>query len=133
MNKPIRTTKQRTAILAALNNADDFMTAQQLHDLLKSDGESVGLATVYRNMQPLVDAGLVDVIITDSGEAIYRQCATDAHHHHLVCRECGKTIEFLAPQLESWAHEVAENNGFTAIQHTMEIFGLCPAHSSSEA
>lgn len=129
MNKPIRTTKQRTAILAALKSAQDFMTAQQLHDTLKADGESVGLATVYRNMQPLVDAGLVDVIITDSGEAIYRQCDTSDHHHHLVCRECGKTVEFLAPKLESWAHEVADRNGFTQIQHTMEIFGLCPVHA----
>lgn len=130
MNKPIRTTKQRTAILAALESAEDFMTAQQLHDLLKADGESVGLATVYRNMQPLVDAGLVDVIITDTGEAIYRQCNTADHHHHLVCRVCGKTVEFLAPKLETWAHEVADSNGFTSIQHTMEIFGLCPDHGA---
>lgn len=133
MTKQIRTTKQRTAILKALKNAQDFMTAQQLHDLLKADGESVGLATVYRNMQPLVDAGLVDVIITDSGEAIYRQCDTADHHHHLVCRECGATVEFLAPKLEDWAHEVAKKNGFSNVQHTMEIFGLCPEHTSASA
>lgn len=133
MNTPIlRTTRQRTAILAALEQAADFMTAQQLHDLLKADGESVGLATVYRNMQPLVDAGLVDVIITDSGEAIYRQCESTDHHHHLVCRECGKTVEFLAPQLEQWAHSIAAKNGFTGISHTMEIFGQCPDHPSKD-
>lgn len=131
--KPLRTTKQRTAILGALESAQDFITAQQLHDLLRADGESVGLATVYRNMQPLVDAGLVDVIITDSGEAIYRQCTTGSHHHHLVCRTCGKTIEFLPPELEGWANKVAEENGFTEIEHTLEIFGLCPDCSASSA
>ncbi len=131
--KPLRTTKQRTAILRALKSAEDFMTAQQLHDLLRADGESVGLATVYRNMQPLVDAGLVDVIITDSGEAIYRQCTTDSHHHHLVCRACGKTIEFLPPELEEWANKIAHENGFTEIEHTMEIFGLCPECSTTSA
>lgn len=126
INTLIRTTKQRTAILKALTEADDFMTAQQLHELLKADGESVGLATVYRNMQPLVDAGLVDVIVADNGEAIYRQCSTGDHHHHLVCRSCGKTVEFAAPELEKMAHSVADQNGYTGIQHTMEIFGYCP-------
>lgn len=129
----IRTTKQRTAILKALSQAQDFMTAQQLHELLKADGESVGLATVYRNMQPLVDAGLVDVIVADNGEAIYRQCSTDSHHHHLVCRQCGKTIEFKAPNLEDFAHQVAAQNGFTDIEHTMEIFGFCPECAKSKS
>ena len=131
--KPLRTTKQRTAILRALESAKDFMTAQQLHDLLRADGESVGLATVYRNMQPLVDAGLVDVIITDSGEAIYRQCTTESHHHHLVCRTCGKTIQFPPPELEEWANTIARENGFTQIEHTMEIFGSCPECSAASA
>ncbi|WP_058234160.1 Fur family transcriptional regulator [Devriesea agamarum] len=126
-----RTTKQRTAILSALADADDFLTAQQLHELMKQTGQGVGLATVYRNLTALASAGLVDVLRTDDGESIYRQCDAGGHHHHLVCRRCGATVEFTAEPMESWADNVAGQHGFTDIRHTMEIFGLCPACSAS--
>ncbi|MCT1557154.1 transcriptional repressor [Helcobacillus massiliensis] len=131
MTKVVRQTRQRTAILNCLATERDFMTAQQLYDLLRDDDQPVGLATVYRNLQSLVDAGLVDVLITDEGEAIYRQCRIEEHHHHLLCRVCGHTIEFVAPELERWAHRIAQENGFTDLHHTMEIYGLCPKHQES--
>lgn len=120
-----RTTRQRTAILETLSRQHEFRSAQQLHDQLRSDGETVGLATVYRNLQSLADAGEVDVLVTDDGEAIYRQCAEEEHHHHLVCRSCGRTVEFTADDLETWAQDTAARHGFTSVSHTMEIFGLC--------
>lgn len=123
-----RTTRQRTAILAALGRQDDFRSAQQIHEQMRADGDPVGLATVYRNLQTLAESGQIDVLVSDDGESIYRQCAEEAHHHHLVCRECGRTIEFLAPEMEEWARRVAAEHGFTDVQHTMEIFGLCPEH-----
>lgn len=124
-----RTTRQRTAILAALGRQDDFRSAQQIHEQMRADGDPVGLATVYRNLQTLAESGQIDVLVSDDGESIYRQCAEEAHHHHLVCRECGRTIEFLAPEMEEWTRRVAAEHGFTDVQHTMEIFGLCPEHS----
>lgn len=128
-----RTTKQRTALLAALGRQDDFRSAQQIHEQMRTDGEAVGLATVYRNLQTLADNGQVDVLVTDDGESIYRQCAQDNHHHHLVCRECGRTVEFLAPQLEEWTRAIADEHGYLDVQHTMEIFGLCPEHAEAAA
>ena len=62
---------------------------------------------------------------TGSGEAVYRRCATDAHHHHLVCRRCGATVEIEGPAVESWAQRMAEAHGFSELSHTAEIFGLC--------
>lgn len=126
-----RTTRQRTALLATLGRQEDFRSAQQIHEQMRADGETVGLATVYRNLQTLAESGQVDVLVTDDGESIYRQCAQESHHHHLVCRECGRTVEFLAPQLEEWTRTVAAEHGYTDLQHTMEIFGLCPEHSTS--
>lgn len=128
-----RTTKQRTAILDALAEQEDFRSAQQLHDDLRSAGQAVGLATVYRNLQALAAGGQVDVLVTDDGESIYRQCAEEAHHHHLVCRECGSTVEFQAPELEEWTRAIAAAHGFTDVHHTMEVFGLCPEHEAGEA
>ena len=77
--------------------ADDFTSAQDLHARLRTEGHKVGLATVYRALQTLADQGQVDVLRTDDGEAVYRRCSTGAHHHHLVCRSCGRTVEVEGP------------------------------------
>lgn len=119
-----RQTRQRTAVKAALDSRDDFMSAQQLHDLLRHQGESVGLTTVYRSLQGLAEAGEVDLLVTDDGETVYRRCSPE-HHHHLVCRSCGRTVEITGPAVETWADAVAREHGFTDISHTLEVFGLC--------
>ena len=121
---PTRQTRQRTAVKAALDGRDDFMSAQQLHDLLRHQGESVGLTTVYRSLQGLAEAGEVDLLVTDDGETVYRRCSPE-HHHHLVCRSCGRTVEITGPAVETWADAVAREHGFSDISHTLEVFGLC--------
>jgi Fur family ferric uptake transcriptional regulator len=80
---------------------------------------------VYRHLQALADAGHIDVLRTDGGEAVYRRCPTDEHHHHLVCRSCGRSVEVEGPEVETWASAVAELHGFTAVSHTVEVFGTC--------
>ena len=121
---PARQTRQRTAVKAALDGREDFMSAQQLHDLLRHQGESVGLTTVYRSLQGLAEAGEVDLLVTDDGETVYRRCSPE-HHHHLVCRSCGRTVEITGPAVETWADAVAREHGFSDISHTLEVFGLC--------
>ena len=123
-SSPQRQTKQRTAVAALLAETDEFRTAQQLYDDLRKRGDSVGLTTVYRALQSLTAASEVDSITSDDGETVYRKCS-DAHHHHLVCRKCGKTVEITGPTVESWAESMAKENGFTEVSHTMELFGLC--------
>lgn len=129
MTKPAarssRATRQQAAVSAMLDRLDDFRSAQEIHEELRRAGDDIGLTTVYRTLQRLVEAGEVDVLRTDSGEAAYRRCASAHHHHHLVCRRCGKTVEIEGPVVESWAQRVAEAHGFTQLSHTVEIFGLC--------
>ena len=120
-----RPTRQRRAVAACLDSFDDFRSAQDIHDLLRRTGGNVGLSTVYRTLQALADTGEVDVLRTEDGEAIYRRCST-THHHHLVCRECGRTVEVEGPAVERWADTVAGEHGFRDISHTLEIFGTCP-------
>lgn len=127
---PRRNTKQRAAIVNALSEIDDFRSAQQIHDLLLSRGETVGLTTVYRGLQALAADSTIDVIVTEDGESQYRLCST-GHHHHLVCRNCGTTVEIEGPSVERWANRIAAENGFTAPDHTIEITGLCPTCSAA--
>ncbi|HCA85127.1 MAG TPA: transcriptional repressor [Streptomyces sp.] len=120
-----RATRQRAAVAAALDDVEEFRSAQELHDMLKHRGDSVGLTTVYRTLQSLADAGEVDVLRTDEGESVYRRCSTYDHHHHLVCRRCGKAVEVEGPAVETWAHQIADAHGFVNVAHTVEIFGTC--------
>jgi len=120
----LRSTRQRRAIGEALQRADDFQSAQEIHDALRRAGDKVGLATVYRTLQAMADAGEVDVLHGAAGETTYRRCSPD-HHHHLVCRSCGRTVEIVAPTVEAWARTVAAEHDFAEVGHTVELHGLC--------
>ena len=124
---PQRMTRQRAAILEALA-VGDFRSAQAWHDLLRHQGSSIGLATVYRTLQAFAEAGEVDTVITDSGETLYRLCeATQAHHHHLRCRVCGAAEDIDIPGFETWTADIAAQHGYAHIDHTVEITGVCRA------
>lgn len=122
-----RSTRQRAAVAELLDRVDGFRSAQELHDLLRAGGDAIGLTTVYRNLQALADVGTVDALRTDSGEVLYRRCPTASHHHHLVCRSCGTSIDVAGPEVETWAARTAAEHGFSDLSHTLEIFGTCPA------
>lgn len=119
-----RSTRQRAAVARLLDQVGEFRTAQEIHEELRRNGETIGLTTVYRTLQALSDAGEVDVLRTGSGEAAYRRCSSH-HHHHLVCRHCGRTVEVEGPAVERWAERVAAEHGFRNVSHTVEIFGSC--------
>lgn len=133
-----RNTRQAQAIEAALADADGFRTAQELFTVIRSDGMRIGLTTVYRHLSLLADTHRADVVLNAEGEAQYRLCGPraatgeDAHHHHLVCRECGRSVEVSGPEVEAWADRVAAAAGYTDITHTVELFGLCPEHSDPD-
>jgi Fur family ferric uptake transcriptional regulator len=122
-----RVTRQSGVIRNALVEAGGFRSAQDMYAALRANGEAVGLSTVYRHLQSFADQGLVDVIHTAEGETTYRYCgaATQNHHHHLVCRRCGRTEEIEGRAIERWASTVADKFGYTDVDHTVEVFGLC--------
>ncbi|GGC71802.1 transcriptional repressor [Hoyosella rhizosphaerae] len=120
----VRSTRQRSAVSALLDDVDEFRSAQELHEELRRRGDGIGLTTVYRTLQSLAESGAVDVLRNDTGEALYRRCST-THHHHLVCRECGFTVEVQGEEVEQWARNVADRHGFTEITHMVEVFGMC--------
>lgn len=137
----VRNTRQAGAVEAVLRDADGFRTAQELFAELRRRGDRIGLTTVYRHLSTLAEQGSVDVVHNAEGESQYRLCGVnqgtrgsaphpDTHHHHVVCRQCGRSVEVSGPEVEAWAARVAAAAGFTEVTHTLEVFGLCPEHSS---
>jgi Fur family ferric uptake transcriptional regulator len=119
-----RNTRQKAAVKHALSEATGFVSAQQLHQVLQNHGSTVGLATVYRALADMAAANEADSLQSRDGELLYRACGTD-HHHHLICRQCGLTIEIEAERVEKWADDLAETHGFSDASHTIDIFGTC--------
>lgn len=120
-----RNTWQREAVRAALGELDGFVSAQSLHASLKGGGSTVGLATVYRALADLATEGEADSLQQD-GESLYRACTPNSHHHHLICRSCGTTVEIAADEVETWAQTVAAQHGYTQPRHIVDVFGYCP-------
>jgi Fur family transcriptional regulator, ferric uptake regulator len=121
-----RATRQKRAVAALLDETPTFTSAQELHARLKAAGERVGLATVYTQLRSLAASGVIDSVRGDSGETLYRRCGSARHHHHLVCRRCGRTVELDAPGLEMLARRLGEEQGFSDLDHVVEITGVCP-------
>lgn len=111
-------------MLSTLERAGDFASAQEVYQLMQRNGDRIGLTTVYRSLQSLLNDKVVDVLRREDGEAIYRLCG-DTHHHHLVCKSCGVTVEIEGGSIEKWAKNVATEHGFRDVGHTAELFGTC--------
>lgn len=120
-----RITKQRQAVIEALDSCTDFRSAQRIHEDLVREQNKIGLATVYRNLRALADENEVDVLMSPDGEALYRRCAQGEHHHHLVCRICLRSEEIEAKIVEQWVHNLGSEYGFTNLEHSIEVFGIC--------
>ena len=116
--------KSQIKLISTLERVGGFASAQELYQLLRRDGDGIGLTTVYRALQSLLDDKIVDVLRREDGEALYRLCG-EAHHHHLVCRSCGTTVEIEGSSVEKWAEAVAQEHRFREVGHTVELFGLC--------
>lgn len=123
-DRPLRNTRQRAQLRQAVATLEGFATAQDIHDRMKHAGSRVGLATVYRNLQALVAAEELDTIRTPDGQIAYRTC-TPGHHHHLICRNCGHSVEVTISSLEAEVAKLAALNGFAEVEHELEFYGTC--------
>jgi Fur family ferric uptake transcriptional regulator len=126
-----RKTWPREAVRDALGANEGFVSAQGLHSTLRDTGSPIGLATVYRALADLAVEGEADSLQSLEGESLYRACTPGQHHHHLICRNCGLTVEIEADAVERWAQSVASEHGFTQANHVVDVFGLCARCSAA--
>jgi Fur family ferric uptake transcriptional regulator len=122
----VRPTRQRVRVLTELMGERDDVTAQELHDRLRSGGEKLGLATVYRTLGLLAEAGVIDSLSHRPGELCYRWCG-QGHHHHLVCSSCHRVVELADCELDPWLERISRAHGFVTTGHRLEVSGLCAA------
>lgn len=119
-------TRPREQISAVLRNERRYLSAAEIHGLLKKARSTVSLSTVYRTLDLLAAKGEASQRVDEHGEATYVTCAP-THHHHAICRKCGRVEEVACEAMERFAGELRVHHGFELDDHAMEFFGRCAA------
>ena len=129
--KGLKITNQRLMVLETLGlSSSQHLTAEQIYDKVKADNPEIGLATVYRTIQVLLELHLIDRVNFDDGSERYeivRMGTKGArhHHHHLICINCGKVFEFEEDMMEGLETEIEKETGFQVIDHEVKLYGYC--------
>lgn len=121
-----RKTAPRRALSALIARRRGHFTAAELLEDAKRRDVPIGRATVFRTLDLLATRGSLERIDLPSGEHAYVACAPEEHHHHVVCRSCGKSVEVEDAGLQSVVGEIARRSGYHIDSHRLELFGLCP-------
>ena len=129
--KGLKVTNQRLLVLEVLaDHRDKHMTAEDIYELVKEDYPDIGLATIYRTVQLLREMQLVDRINLDDGCLRYEisdmsDGETKHHHHHLICKTCGKVVPFEEDLLDELERLVEQETGFCVSDHELKFYGQC--------
>ena len=131
--KGLKVTNQRLLVLQMLaEHGDEHVTAEDIFELVKEDYPEIGLATIYRTVQLLLDMQLVDRIMLDDGCVRYEigdfldeQEGHRHHHHHLICTECGSVSAFRDDLLEDLEAYIEKETGFQVTDHELKFYGVC--------
>ena len=124
--KGLRSTKQRDVIVDAFFGQPDHVSIEELLARVRERDPAIGYATVYRTLKLLTESGVADEHRFGDGLARYELADEEAHHDHLICVECGKILEFEAPEVERMQEDLAARHGYVMRFHKHEIYGVCP-------
>lgn len=121
--KGLRVTEPRKAILQVLAEVCRPISVEDLHNLV-NERHNCDLATVYRNMEACLEAGILQKCMLENGKILYELINEEDHHHHIICRKCEKTerIDFcVGKEIESYGEKL----GFSEVGHVLELYGVC--------
>ncbi|MGH9898718.1 MAG: Fur family transcriptional regulator [Pyrinomonadaceae bacterium] len=121
----LKRTSQRDLILEVFLRTEDHLSSEDLYTLVKREDPTIGQTTVYRTLKLLTEAGLAREALFGDGRTRYEHNYKQPHHDHMICAECGKTIEFFSAELEAMQDKIAAQHHFTNTHHTLRIFGVC--------
>lgn len=129
--KGLKVTTQRLAVLTVLSQKpDSHLTAEEIYDLVKVSNPEIGLATVYRTIQMLLELKIIDRINLDDGYVRYElghvyEDEDSHHHHHLICIKCGRVMSFQGDLLEEFEKRIEDKTGFQIQDHDVKLYGYC--------
>ena len=121
----LKRTAQRDLILEVFLRTEEHLSSEDLYQLVKQEDPSVGQTTVYRTLKLLAEAGLAREVRFGDGRTRYEHNYKHPHHDHMICTQCGKTIEFFSAELEALQDDMAAKYRFQPTQHSLRIFGVC--------
>lgn len=121
----LRETGQRALVLEVFLNSQDHVSVEDIYRLVNRRKRQVGYATVYRTMKLIADCGLAREVMFDDGVCRFEHSVGKQHHHHLVCTNCHRVIEFTSNALDKAEKAIFDEHDFKAEYHHMKIFGLC--------
>ncbi|MCK4177800.1 Fur family transcriptional regulator [Aciditerrimonas ferrireducens] len=122
-----RITPQRDLVAEVLEQADRPLSAQELLAAVEARDRRIGRATVFRTLQSLQEAGIVQQVPRPGGQGGYLLCATSGHHHHLVCQRCGRVEDLPEEEVAAFVGAVARDHGFAVDHASFELSGTCAA------
>ncbi len=121
----LKHTEQRDTILRAFLETRDHLSTDELHRLVKKKDAKIGFTTVYRTLKLLAECGLASEVAFQDGVARYEHQYNRRNHHHMVCTECGVSVEFFSPEIEKLEQEIGKKYHYHTTRHTFQIYGVC--------
>ncbi len=123
----LKHTEQRDTILRSFLDTRDHLSTDELYRLVKKHDDRIGFTTVYRTLKLLAECGLASEVAFNDGITRYEHQYNRRSHHHMVCSECGSSVEFFSPEIERVEHEIGRKNKYLTTRHTFQIYGICEA------
>jgi Fur family ferric uptake transcriptional regulator len=124
-NEGLLNSQPRNQILEIFLKTEEHPTINDLYDRVRKKNPEIGLATVYRTMKLICDAGLARQTDFGDGRKRFEHKYQHQHHDHLICLQCGRIIEVVSPKIEKLQDTLAKKHRFTPVRHRMQIFGTC--------
>ena len=121
----LKHTTQRDVILSTFIGTRDHVTTEQLHRMVQAMDRTIGYTTVYRTLKLLVECGLASEVAFHDGVARYEHQFNRRSHHHMVCTECGSSVEFFSPEVDKIEQEIGRKHHYETTRHTFQIYGVC--------
>lgn len=121
----LKITRQRRVVLNTFAKCEDHISAEELYKVVTATDPKIGLATIYRTLALLTRSGLAAELDFGDGQKRYEHKFMHSHHDHMICKECGKIIEFTHPIIEKLQEDIAKKNGFTITAHKLDLYGIC--------
>ncbi|HEY6337193.1 MAG TPA: Fur family transcriptional regulator [Candidatus Sulfotelmatobacter sp.] len=123
----LKQTAQRDTILRAFLETRDHLSTDELHRLVQKQDLGIGYTTVYRTLKLLAECGLASEVAFHDGIARYEHQYNRRSHHHMVCTECGSSVEFFSQEVDRLEKEIGQKYRYLATRHTFQIYGVCEA------